>query len=95
MNITLGILIKEVLCPFTGHITMIIGIYHRSPMQTEKSQPKGKRLMPESRFTEFPALSVGISRSAGRSMFDYFPIYGIKIIKYDFSFLSFMSFYVT
>ena len=27
-------------------------------MQTEKSQPKGKRIMPETRFTEFPALSV-------------------------------------
>ena len=44
------------------------GIYHRSPMQTEKSQPKGKRIMPETRFTDFPALSVdprvGISRSA-------------------------------
>ena len=37
-------------------------------MQTEKSQPEGKRIMPETRFTEFPALSVdpkiGISRSA-------------------------------
>ena len=43
-------------------------IYHRSPMQTEKSQPKGKWIMPEKRFTEFLALSVdprvGISRSA-------------------------------
>ena len=32
--------------------------YHRSPMQTEKSQPEGKRMVPETRFTEFPALSV-------------------------------------
>ena len=43
-------------------------IYHRSPMQTEKSQSKGRRIMPETSFTEFPALSfnsrVGISRSA-------------------------------
>ena len=43
-------------------------IYHRSPMQTEKSQPEGKRIMPETSFTEFSALSVdprvGISRSA-------------------------------
>ena len=35
---------------------------------TEKSQPEGKRLMPETRFTEFPALSadprVWIFRSA-------------------------------
>ena len=27
-------------------------IYNRSPMQTEKYQPKGKRMMPETRFTE-------------------------------------------
>ena len=37
-------------------------------MQTEKCQPEGKRIMPETRFTEFPALSVdprvGISQSA-------------------------------
>ena len=43
-------------------------IFHRSLMQTEKSQPEGKRIMPETRFTVFPALSVdsrvGISRSA-------------------------------
>ena len=43
-------------------------IYHRSPMQTEKSQPEGKRIMPETRLTEFPALfvdpGVQISRSA-------------------------------
>ena len=36
-------------------------------MQTEKYQPEGKRIMPETRFTEFQALSVdprvGISRS--------------------------------
>ena len=27
-------------------------------MHSEKSQPEGKRVMPETRFTEFPALSV-------------------------------------
>ena len=47
-------------------------IYHRFPMQIEKSQPEGKRIM----FAEFSALSVdprvGISRSASESMFDYF-----------------------
>ena len=32
-------------------------IYHRFPMQTEKSQPEGKRIMPVTRLTEFPALS--------------------------------------
>ena len=40
-------------------------------MQTEKSQPEGKRKMPETRFTEFPALSVDprveISRSASET----------------------------
>ena len=43
-------------------------IYHRSLMQKEKSQPEGKRIMPETRFTKFPALSIdpraGISRYA-------------------------------
>ena len=43
-------------------------IYHRSLMQTEDSQTECKRIMPEMRFTEFPALSVdprvGISQSA-------------------------------
>ena len=41
--------------------------YHRSSMQAEKSQPDGKRIMPETRFTSFPALPVdprvGISPS--------------------------------
>ena len=38
------------------YFVQINRIYHRSPMQTEKSQPKGKRMIPETRFTEFPAL---------------------------------------
>ena len=38
------------------YFVQINRIYHGSPMQTEKSQPKGKRMMPETRFTEFPAL---------------------------------------
>ena len=45
-------------------------IFHWSPMQTEKSQPEGKGIMPETRFTEFLALSndpkAGISRSASK-----------------------------
>ena len=49
-------------------LRMINRIYNWSPMQTEKSQPEEKRIMPEMRFIEFPALSVdpriGISRSA-------------------------------
>ena len=43
-------------------------ICYRSPIQTEKSQPEGKRIIPKTRFTEFLAFSVdprvGISRSA-------------------------------
>ena len=45
-----------------------LGVYHRPLLQTEKSQPGSKRIMPETRGTEFPELSVdprvGISRSA-------------------------------
>ena len=51
-------------------------ISHRFPMQTEKSNPEGKRIMLEMGFTEFPALSVdpkvGISLPASERMFDYF-----------------------
>ena len=40
-------------------------------MQIEKSLPEGKRIMPDTRFTEFPALPVdprvGISRSASET----------------------------
>ena len=51
---------------------MIYRIYHRSLMQTEKSQPEGKRIMQETRFTEFPALSVDLLGLHRRPMFDYF-----------------------
>ena len=40
-------------------------------MQTEKSQPEGKQIIPETRFTDFLAFSVdrmvGISRSASET----------------------------
>ena len=46
-------------------------IYYQSQMQTEKSQPEGKWIMPETRFIKFSALSlnlrVGISRSASQT----------------------------
>ena len=29
-------------------------IYHRSPMQTEKSEPSGQRIMPETRLNPSP-----------------------------------------
>ena len=74
-------------------------IYHRSPMQTGKSQPEIKRIMPETSFTEFPALSVdprveitwSSSETDGRLFF--LPV-TLKIIKYHSLFLLFMTFYV-
>ena len=46
-------------------------ICHRSLMQTDQSQPKGQRIMPETRLTSFSALSVDpsvwISRSASET----------------------------
>ena len=68
-------------------------INHRSPTQTEKSQPENKRILPETRFTEFPALSVdpraGISRSASENdVWLFFLTYDIKIIKSHSSFYS-------
>ena len=68
-------------------------------MQTEKTQPERERIKPETRFTEFPALSVdprvGISRSASETNVRLFFLYmTLKIIKYHPSFLLFMTFYV-
>ena len=55
----------------TNQTMRINKIYHQSPMQTEKSQPEGKRIMPETRFTEFTVLSVDprvkISQSASET----------------------------
>ena len=55
--------VSKVVCPVAGLLFLpdIFGpnrILHRFPMQTEKSQPGDKRIMPDMRFTEFPALSV-------------------------------------
>ena len=45
--------------PVIRHASDLINrIFHRSSMQTEKSQPECKQIMPETRFTEFAALSV-------------------------------------
>ena len=67
-------------------------------MQTEKSQSEGKRIMPETRFTEFLALSVdskvGVTLSALETdvgLF-FFPV-TLKMPNYHSSFLSFMTFY--
>ena len=35
-------------------------IFNRSPMQTEKSQSEGKRILSETKFTEFPVISVDL-----------------------------------
>ena len=37
--------------------SVINKIYNLSPMQTEISQPEGKQILLETRFTEFPELS--------------------------------------
>ena len=70
-------------------------IYHQSLLQTEKSQPEGKRIMPETRFTEFTTLSVdqrvGISRSAAATDDIIFLTYDIKNIIYHSSFFSFFD----
>ena len=68
-------------------------------MQTENSQPEGKRIMPETRFTEFPALSVdprvGVSRSTSETDVSLFFLpMTLKSVFYYPSFLSFLKFYV-
>ena len=64
-------------------------------MQIENSQPESKRIMPETKFTEFPALSVnmrvGIYRSASETADQFF---FHKNINYNVSFLIFLTFYV-
>ena len=46
---------------YHGYELQINRIYHRSLMQTKKSQPEGKLIMPETRFTLFLALSVDLT----------------------------------
>ena len=53
-------------------------------MQNKKSQPEGKRIVPETKFTDFPALSVDprarVSRSASETyVWLFFFTYDIKI----------------
>ena len=73
-------------------------ILNRSSMQTEKSQPDGKWMMPETRFIEFPALSVDprvrISRSSSETDVGLFflPL-TVKII-YLLAFPLFLTYYV-
>ena len=82
-----------------GFPVQINRICYRSLMQTEKSQPEGKRIMPETKFTEFPALFVdqrleflGLHR---RLMFDiFFLSLTLKAIIYHSLFLLFWTFYV-
>ena len=57
-------------------------ISHRSLMQSEKSQTMGEWIMPKTRFTKFPALTVDrgweFLRLHLRPMIDIFLTYGIK-----------------
>ena len=84
----------------SNSVRQINRIYHRSLVQTEKSQPEGKLIMPETRFTEFPALSfdpmVGISRSTSETdvCLFFLPI-PLKSIIYHLSFLLFLTVYFT
>ena len=63
--------VTAMIVPLCKKAQKINRIYHRSPRQTEKYQPEGKRIMPKMRFTEFPVFSfdprVGISRSASET----------------------------
>ena len=68
-------------------------------MQIEKSQPEGKQVMPEMRFTQFPASSVdprvGISLSAlDTDVWLFFLPATLKIIFYHLSFHIVFTFYV-
>ena len=69
-------------------------------MQTKKSKPEGERIMPETRFTEFPVLSVDpkveISQSASETddRYHFCYTYAIKIIIYHSTFLLFQTVYV-
>ena len=68
-------------------------------MQNEKSQPECKRIMPEERLTEFPALSVDprveISRSASEidALLSFLPMKSKYITDHS-SFLLFILFYL-
>ena len=52
-------------------------------MQTEKSEPSGQRIMPETLLTSFPALSVyprvGISRSASQIVDGFYLYHGYEV----------------
>ena len=68
-------------------------------MQTEKSQLEGERIMLETRFTEFPALSVdpkiGISRpTSENNVLLIFLSSTLKVVSNHSSFLVFLTFYV-
>ena len=81
------------------YIPMTNRICHQSLMQTEKSQPKGKKIMLETRFTKFPALSidlrVGISRSASETnVWLFFLPMTLKIINYHSLMLLLLTFYI-
>ena len=59
------------LCQILVAVSKVNRIYLRHPRQTEKSQPEGKRIMPETMLKVFQSLfvdqRVGISRSASET----------------------------
>ena len=69
-------------------------------LRCRRRNPEGKRIMPETRFTEFPVLSVDprveISRSASETddWLFFLPL-TLKKFVYHPSFISFLPFYVT
>ena len=72
----------------------------KSPMQTEKSQLEGKRIMPEVMFNKAPELfddpRVKISRSASETDILLFILpMTLKLISYHSLFILFLTFYVT
>ena len=71
MKFSILMIIKMSVCGKFLLVYNINRIYHRSLMQTEKSNPEGNRILSEARFTEIPVLSVdprvGISWSASET----------------------------
>ena len=64
-------------------------------MKTEKAEPEGKRIVPETSFRHYP-LTEGwdFSVCIEDQCLIIFLTYDIEIIKYQSSFLLFMTFYV-
>ena len=62
-------------------------------MQTKKPKPGGKRIMPETRSTEFPALNIDLRVEISRSASDFLPVIG-KIVLIITIFLLFLLYFL-